>query len=38
VRGTSPTRLRLSTHVYHSFADLDRFLGLLGEFLQKPPA
>jgi len=38
VRGTSPTRLRLSTHIYHSFADLDRFLGLLADFLKAPTA
>ena len=33
IRGTSPTRLRLSTHVYHSFADLDRFLAALSDYL-----
>ena len=38
VRGTSPTRLRLSTHVYHSFAELDRFLSLLNDFLRQPAA
>ena len=38
VRGTSPTRLRLSTHIYHSLTDLDRFLGLMDEFLRKPAA
>ena len=34
IRGTSPTRLRLSTHIYHSPADLDRFLGALKEYLR----
>ena len=38
VRGTSPTRLRLSTHIYHNVADLDRFLDLMDEFLRKPVA
>ncbi|MFQ5927743.1 MAG: aminotransferase class V-fold PLP-dependent enzyme [Terriglobia bacterium] len=33
IRGTSPTRLRLSTHIYHSFADLDRFLARLAHYL-----
>ncbi len=32
IRGTSPTRLRLSTHIYHSHADLDRFLATLTEY------
>ena len=36
IRGTSPTRLRLSTHVYHSFADLDRFLAAVAEYLHAP--
>ena len=31
-RGTSPTRLRISTHIYNSPADLDRFTGLLSDF------
>ncbi len=34
IRGTSPTRLRLSTHIYHSPAELDRFLGALQEYLR----
>jgi len=34
IRGTSPTRLRLSTHVYHSFGELDRFLELLNDYVQ----
>jgi len=34
IRGTSPTRLRLSTHVYVSFADLDRFLTVLEQYLR----
>lgn len=38
IRGTSPTRLRLSTHIFHSFADLDRSLGALGEWLRNPSA
>lgn len=33
IRGTSPTRLRLSTHIYHSFAELDRFLDILSGYL-----
>lgn len=33
IRGTSPTRLRLSTHIYHSFAELDRFLELLSDYV-----
>ncbi len=33
IRGTSPTRLRLSTHIYHSPWELDRFLAALGEYL-----
>lgn len=33
IRGTSPTRLRLSTHIYHSFADLDRFLAAFTDYL-----
>jgi selenocysteine lyase/cysteine desulfurase len=32
IRGTSATRLRLSTHIYHSFSELDRFLAALGEY------
>jgi isopenicillin-N epimerase len=38
IRGTSPTRLRLSTHIYHSSADLDRFLEALKEYLRTHPA
>lgn len=38
IRGTSPTRLRLSTHIYHSFADLDRFLDALSHYLRAPAA
>lgn len=34
IRGTSGTRLRLSTHIYHSQADLDRFLEALREYLK----
>ena len=34
IRGTSPTRMRLSTHIYHSIADLDRFLDALNEYLR----
>jgi len=34
IRGTSATRLRLSTHIYHSAADLDRFLEALREYLK----
>jgi len=33
IRGTSDTRMRLSTHIYHSFADLDRFLHALRDYL-----
>ncbi|MBI2956583.1 MAG: aminotransferase class V-fold PLP-dependent enzyme [Acidobacteria bacterium] len=36
IRGTSPTRLRLSTHIYHSFAELDRFVDALDDYLQTP--
>lgn len=32
VRGTSATRLRLSTHIYHSTAEFDRFLGILWNY------
>jgi selenocysteine lyase/cysteine desulfurase len=38
IRGTSPTRLRLSTHIYHSFAELDRFLAALRDYLTHPGA
>jgi selenocysteine lyase/cysteine desulfurase len=38
IRGTSPTRLRLSTHIYHSFSDLDRFLAVRGEYPPVQPA
>jgi selenocysteine lyase/cysteine desulfurase len=34
VRGTSATRLRLSTHIYHNTAELDRFLGILRDYLR----
>ncbi len=37
IRGTSPTRLRLSTHIYHSFAELDRFLNALDSYLRSQP-
>lgn len=33
-RGTSATRLRLSTHIYHSKAELDRFLAVFGDYLK----
>jgi selenocysteine lyase/cysteine desulfurase len=33
IRGTSDTRMRLSTHIYHSFADLDRFSNALRDYL-----
>ncbi len=32
VRGTSATRLRLSTHIYHNTAEYDRFLGILRDY------
>lgn len=32
VRGTSATRLRLSTHIYHNTAEYDRFLGILRNY------
>ena len=38
IRGTSPTRLRLSTHIYHSFADLDRFLSAFSDYRRLQPA
>jgi isopenicillin-N epimerase len=38
VRGNTPTRLRLSTHVYHSYAELDRFLAILDGYLRAPAA
>ncbi len=38
IRGTSPTRLRLSTHIYHGTADLDRFLNALSDYLRAPRA
>ncbi|HMD31033.1 MAG TPA: aminotransferase class V-fold PLP-dependent enzyme [Candidatus Acidoferrales bacterium] len=31
-RGTSPSRFRISTHIYHNRADLDRFTGLLAGY------
>ncbi|NDQ57807.1 MAG: aminotransferase class V-fold PLP-dependent enzyme [Acidipila sp.] len=34
VRGTSATRLRLSTHIYHNTAELDRFVGILRDYLR----
>jgi isopenicillin-N epimerase len=34
IRGTSPTRMRLSTHIYHSFAELDRFLDAFSDYLR----
>ncbi len=37
IRGTSPTRLRLSTHIYHSFAELDRFLHAFSSYLRSQP-
>lgn len=38
IRGTSPTRLRLSTHIYHSYPELDRFLAALADYLRTPVA
>ncbi|MDA2913244.1 aminotransferase class V-fold PLP-dependent enzyme [Acidobacteriia bacterium AH_259_A11_L15] len=38
IRGTSETRLRLSTHIYLNQADLDRFLAALEEYLQSQTA
>ncbi|MFQ5817806.1 MAG: aminotransferase class V-fold PLP-dependent enzyme [Terriglobia bacterium] len=38
IRGGDPSRLRLSTHIYHSFADLDRFLAALRDYLRAPAA
>lgn len=38
IRGTSPTRLRLSTHIYHRPADLDRFLAALANYPQSSPS
>jgi isopenicillin-N epimerase len=32
VRGTSATRLRLSTHIYHNTGEFDRFLGILRDY------
>jgi selenocysteine lyase/cysteine desulfurase len=37
IRGTAPQRLRLSPHVYHSAADLDRFVGALSEWQRTRP-
>jgi len=34
-RGTSDTRLRISTHIYHNRADLDRFVDLLADYRKK---
>ncbi len=31
-RGTSPSRFRISTHIYNSPADLDRFTGILADY------
>ena len=31
-RGTSPTRFRISTHIYHNKADVDRFTNVLGDY------
>jgi selenocysteine lyase/cysteine desulfurase len=30
--------MRLSTHIYHSFAELDRFLDALSGYLKAPTA
>ncbi|MGH9863060.1 MAG: aminotransferase class V-fold PLP-dependent enzyme [Candidatus Acidiferrales bacterium] len=38
MRGTSPTRMRLSTHIYHSVAELDRFLSIVNDYLKQPAA
>jgi len=35
IRGGDPSRLRLSTHIYHSRADLDRFLAALHAYHQQ---
>lgn len=35
IRGGDPSRLRISTHIYTSYADLDRFVEKLGEFLKQ---
>jgi len=37
-RGTSPSRFRISTHIYHNRADLDRFVDLLAEYRRKMSA
>jgi len=37
-RGTSDTRLRISTHIYHNRADLDRFVDLLADYRKKNAA
>jgi selenocysteine lyase/cysteine desulfurase len=34
-RGTSASRFRISTHIYHNRADLDRFTGILAEYRKK---
>ncbi|HVN07721.1 MAG TPA: aminotransferase class V-fold PLP-dependent enzyme [Patescibacteria group bacterium] len=34
-RGTSPSRLRISTHIYNSPADLDRFTSVLADYRKK---
>jgi selenocysteine lyase/cysteine desulfurase len=36
VRGTAPQRLRLSPHIYHSRADLDRFVAAMAEWQGRP--
>jgi selenocysteine lyase/cysteine desulfurase len=37
-RGTSDTRLRVSTHIYHNRADLDRFVDVLADYRKKNSA
>jgi len=34
-RGTSPSRFRISTHIYNSPADLDRFTNILADYRKK---
>jgi len=34
-RGTSPSRFRISAHIYNSPADLDRFTGLLSDYRKR---
>ena len=37
-RGTSASRLRISTHIYHNRADLDRFVDILADYRGKNSA